>query len=46
MVECTEAPELAERLAITDDAKLLEYVEFKRSLDRPIDTGLSFLASP
>ncbi len=35
--------ELKERLSITDDSALLKYVESKRSLEQPIDTGLSFL---
>jgi hypothetical protein len=34
---------LKERLAIKDDAQLLKYVEGQCSLDRPIDTDLSFL---
>ena len=43
LVDFPGASELAERLAITDDGELLEYVELNRSLDRPIDTSLSFL---
>ena len=35
--------ELKERLSITDDSALLKYVESKRSLEQPVDTGLSFL---
>ena len=38
-----ESAELKARLAIDDDAELLEYVEEQRSLERPIDTGLAFL---
>lgn len=38
-----EAPELAERLAIANDADLLEFVESQRSLEQPIDTSLAFL---
>jgi tetratricopeptide (TPR) repeat protein len=37
------APELVARLAIDDDDELLRYVEQQRSLERPIDTDLSFL---
>jgi tetratricopeptide (TPR) repeat protein len=37
------SPELKERLSITDNSALLKYVESKRSLEQPIDTGLSFL---
>jgi hypothetical protein len=37
------APELLARLAIDDDDGLLRYVEEQRSLERPIDTDLSFL---
>ena len=37
------SPELKERLAIKDDAQLLKYVESQRSLEKPIDTDLSFL---
>ena len=39
----TASRELKERLSITDDSALLKYVESKRSLEQPIDTGLSFL---
>lgn len=35
--------ELKERLSITDDSALLKYVESKRTLEQPVDTGLSFL---
>ena len=35
--------ELKDRLAIKDDKQLLKFVETQRSLDRPIDTDLSFL---
>ncbi len=35
--------ELQERLAIADNGDLLDYVEDHRSLERPIDTDLSFL---
>ncbi len=38
-----ESAELKERLAINDNRALLKYVESKRSLQQPIDTGLSFL---
>jgi len=38
-----DARALAERLAIEDDVELLKYVEEQRSLERPIDTDLSFL---
>jgi len=38
-----DAQELKERLAITDDSKLRKFVEDQRSLDRPIDTDLSFM---
>jgi tetratricopeptide (TPR) repeat protein len=38
-----EAKALKDRLAIMDDTQLLKYVEGQRSLDRPIDTDLSFL---
>ncbi|MCH7592287.1 MAG: VCBS repeat-containing protein [Planctomycetes bacterium] len=38
-----KSKELVERLAITDNGKLLEFVESKRSLEQPIDTGLGFL---
>ncbi|MBW2274523.1 MAG: CRTAC1 family protein [Deltaproteobacteria bacterium] len=34
--------ELEKRLAISDDAGLLDYVEDVRSLERPIDTDLAF----
>jgi tetratricopeptide (TPR) repeat protein len=37
------AQELKDRLAITDDSKLRKFVEDQRSLDRPIDTDLSFM---
>lgn len=37
------SPELAERLAIHGDRELLSFVESRRSLERPIDTDLSFL---
>ncbi len=40
------SPELKERLSITDDSALLKYVESKRSLEQPIDTGLTFLDPP
>ncbi len=35
--------ELKTRLAITKNSKLLKFVESKRSLEQPIDTGLGFL---
>ena len=35
--------ELKDRLAIKEDKQLLKFVETQRSLDRPIDTDLSFL---
>lgn len=38
-----DAKELKDRLAIQDDAQLLKYVEGRRSLERPVDTDLSFL---
>ena len=38
--------ELKERLSITDDSALLKYVESKRTLEQPVDTGLSFLDPP
>jgi tetratricopeptide (TPR) repeat protein len=38
-----DAKPLKERLAISDDKRLLEYIESQRSLERPIDTDLSFL---
>jgi hypothetical protein len=38
-----DAKELKDRLAIKDDAALLKFVEGQRSLERPIDTDLSFL---
>ena len=37
------SPELKERLAIKDDAQLLKYVESQRSLEKPIETDLSFM---
>ncbi len=37
-----DAPELKEHLAVADDAQLLALVLEKRSMDRPIDTDLSF----
>ena len=40
------AKALKERLEIPDDAKLLKFVEGQCSLDRPIDTDLSFLDPP
>ena len=40
-----DAKELKDRLTIQDDPKLLKYVEGQRSLERPIDTDLSFLDS-
>jgi tetratricopeptide (TPR) repeat protein len=39
------AQQLKERLAISDDEKLLDYVKAQRSLDKGIDTDLSFLDS-
>ncbi len=38
--------ELKRRLDMTDDAALLKFVEDERSLERRIDTDLSFLESP
>src|ERR1019366_5127505 len=38
-----EAKRLKDRLAINDDTQLLKYVEGQCSLDRPIDTDLSFM---
>lgn len=38
-----ESTALSQRLAITDNAALLKLVESQRSLERPIDTDLSFL---
>jgi hypothetical protein len=38
-----EAKRLKDRLAIKDDTQLLKYVEGQCSLDRPIDTDLSFM---
>ena len=35
--------ELKDRLAIKDDTQLLKFVESQRSLERPIDTDLSFM---
>lgn len=37
------AKELKDRLAVTDDARLLKYIENQRTLDRPVDTDLSFM---
>ncbi len=37
------SPELGERLAFTDDHSLLVFVEKTRSLEKPIDSDLSFL---
>jgi hypothetical protein len=37
-----KSTELTERLAITDNGALLEYVQTERSLEQPIDTGLTF----
>jgi tetratricopeptide (TPR) repeat protein len=42
----TASRELKERLSITDNSALLKYVESKRSLEQPVDTGLSFLDPP
>jgi len=38
-----DAKELKDRLAIKDDAPLLRFVEGQRSLEKPIDTDLSFM---
>jgi tetratricopeptide (TPR) repeat protein len=38
-----EAKPLLERLAIAEDKRLLDFVENQRSLERPVDTDLSFL---
>jgi tetratricopeptide (TPR) repeat protein len=38
-----QSTELKERLAIDDNRALLKFVESRRSLQQPIDTGLSFL---
>jgi tetratricopeptide (TPR) repeat protein len=43
LVDFPASAELAARLAIDDDDALLAYVEDQRSLERPIDTDLSFL---
>jgi tetratricopeptide (TPR) repeat protein len=37
------AKELKDRLAIKEDGALLKYVEAQRSLEKPIDTDLSFM---
>jgi hypothetical protein len=34
---------LKDRLAIKDDTQLLKFIETQRSLERPIDTDLSFM---
>lgn len=41
-----DSKELKERLAIAEDAALLKFVESKRSLEQPVDTGLGFLDRP
>ncbi len=38
-----DSKELKERLAVQGDSALLEFVEARRSLDKPVDTDLSFL---
>jgi len=38
-----DSKELKDRLAIKDDTQLLKFVESQRSLERPIDTDLSFM---
>lgn len=38
-----ESADLKDRLVIADDSALLRFVESKRSLEQPVDTGLSFL---
>ena len=38
-----DSKELKDRLAIKDDTQLLKFVETQRSLERPIDTDLSFM---